>query len=120
MNQRHGVQHFKVVVNLALDRKNALEVYKRLYNATDHFLSGVSLELAGFVPRDPAVREAVIRQRPFCADAFSCPAALAVRDLAAKVQTWEVPENLDGNIKFFWKQLLFKGGRESAVGPVQA
>jgi flagellar biosynthesis protein FlhG len=120
MNQRHGVQRFKVVVNLALDKKNALEVYKRLYNATDHFLSGVSLELAGFVPRDPAVREAVIRQTPFCAEGFSCQAALAVRDLAARVQTWEVPANLDGNIKFFWKQLLFKGARESAAGPVQA
>lgn len=109
MNQQHEVQHFKIVVNMAPDKKAALEVYKRLYNATDHFLSGVSLELAGFVPRDPGVRKAVVNQRPFCEDAPGGPACKAIRDLAATVQKWEVPHRLDGNIKFFWKQLLFQG-----------
>lgn len=109
MNQNHEVQNFKIVVNMAADRKAALDVYKRLCNATDHFLAGVSLELAGFIPRDPVVRKAVINQRPFCAESFGSPACQAVRQLADNVQKWEVPHNLDGNIKFFWKQLLFQG-----------
>ncbi|MCL1889386.1 MAG: MinD/ParA family protein [Desulfovibrionaceae bacterium] len=108
MSQQHEVRRFQVVVNLAQDKKNALEVYKRLYQATDHFLSGISLDLAGFIPRDPVVRKAVLRQVPFCEEDFSCPASLAVRDLASSIQKWEVPANLDGNIKFFWKQLLSK------------
>lgn len=107
MKQNHGVQHFKIVVNMAQDKKSAMDVFKRLYNACDHFLDGVSLELAGFVPRDPAVRKSVIAQRPFCVESPNSPAALAVAELAKKVQTWEVPVNLDGNIKFFWKKLLF-------------
>ena len=107
MKQNHGVQHFKILVNMAQDKKSAMDVFKRLYNACDHFLDGVSLELAGFVPRDPAVRKAVIAQRPFCVESPNSPAAKAVEELAKKVQTWEVPVNLDGNIKFFWKKLLF-------------
>ncbi len=115
MNQQHGVQRFKVVVNMAPDRKSALEVYKRLYNATDHFLSGVSLDLAGFVPRDPAVRKAVMNQRPFCEEDAGSPACKAVHELAEQVKKWEIPTNLDGNIKFFWKQLLFKGSHSKQV-----
>lgn len=114
MNQNHEVRHFKIVVNMAPDRKAALDVYKRLYNATDHFLAGVSLELAGFIPRDPAVRKAVVNQRPFCEDAPSGPACKAVCELADTVRKWDVPHQLDGNIKFFWKQLLFQGQEQGA------
>ena len=32
----------------------------------------------------------------------------AMQQTATTVQTWDVPENLDGNIKFFWKKLLFR------------
>lgn len=117
MNQQHGVQHFKIVVNMAKDKKSALEVYKRLYNATDHFLNGVSLDLAGFIPRDPAVRKAVMNQRPFCEEDYGSPACVAVRELASTVARWEVPLNMDGNIKFFWKQLLFKGQDDSGQLP---
>lgn len=117
MNQRHGVQHFKVLVNMVPDKKDALEVYKRLYHATDHFLAGVSLELAGFIPRDPAVRKSVINQRPFCEENFGGPACQAIRQLAGTVQKWDVQHNLDGNIKFFWKQLLFQGQEQNDATP---
>ena len=108
MKQNHGMQHFKIVVNMAPDKKSALDVFKRLYNACDHFLPGVSLDLAGFVPRDPGVRKAVVNQRPFCAEEPGGAACKSMVELALKVQTWEVPVNLDGNIKFFWKKLLFR------------
>lgn len=115
MHQRHGVGKFRVVVNLSQDKKNALDTYKRLYNATDHFLGGVSLDFAGFIPNDPAVRKAVLRQRPFCAEDFSSPASQSVRELAATALKWESPANLDGNIKFFWKRLL-SGGEQAQAG----
>lgn len=104
----HGVEHFKVLVNMATDERGAKEMFTRLYKACDHFLSGVSLDLAGFVPRDPIVRKAVVSQRPFCSVALDSPACRAVRQVAATVQTWDVPATLDGNIKFFWKKLLFR------------
>lgn len=108
MQQNHEVHDFRIVVNLAPDLKAAKEVFARLYKACDHFLSGVSLDFAGVIPRDPAVRQAVIRQKPFCADGGAGAACAAVAKLADTIQTWEVPQTLDGNIKFFWKRLLFR------------
>ena len=108
MLQNHEVRNFKVIVNMAPDEKTAREMFRRLYKACDHFLEGVALDLAGVIPRDAAVRKAVINQRPFCAEDSSGPACAAMREVAATIQTWDVPKTLDGNIKFFWKRLLFQ------------
>ena len=94
-------------MNMATDGRGAREFFIRLHQACDHFLSGVSLDLTGAVPRDPGVRDAVVSQKPFCIEAPDSPAALAVAELAQVIAAWQPPENLDGNIKFFWKKLLF-------------
>lgn len=104
---QHGVEHFKVLINLLGDKKGAREVFARLYNACDHFLSGVSLDLLGFIPQDKSVRTAVINQVPFCHLFPDSPAGQAVRSVAETITTWNPAANLDGNIKFFWKKLLF-------------
>ncbi|MBQ3060289.1 MAG: MinD/ParA family protein [Desulfovibrio sp.] len=103
----HGVERFDVCMNMATDNRGAREFFSRLHQACDHFLSGISLDLTGSVPRDPGVRDAVVRQKPFCIEEPESPAALAVAELAQAITAWQPPENLDGNIKFFWKKLLF-------------
>lgn len=104
----HGVEHFKVCVNMARDEKNALDMFKRLYLACDQFLSGVSLDFLGCVPRDMEVRECVVRQKPFCMLSPDSVAAKSVQEIAKKIASWTPPKHLDGNIKFFWKKLLFR------------
>lgn len=108
MKFKHGVEQFRVVVNMAQSVKSAKEIFARLHMACEHFLSGISLDLTGIVPRDPAVRKAVVRQHPFVIDQPDSQAAGAVRQVAKAIEGWEVPEALDGNIKFFWKKLLFR------------
>ncbi len=108
LKMAHGVEHFKICVNMAKDAATAKEMFKRLYQACDHFLDGVSLDFLGFVPRDPGVRASVVQQKPFCAFAPDSSAARAVADMATTITTWEPPHELDGNIKFFWKKLLFR------------
>lgn len=104
----HGVEHFKVCINMAPDAKTAKDMFVRLHQACDHFLSGVSLDLAGIIPRDLAVRKAVIAQTPFCVKEPEGLASKAVQNLARTITTWDVSTNMDGNIKFFWKKLLFR------------
>lgn len=104
----HGVQHFKVCVNMAPDQKAAREIFSCLYQACDRFLSGVSLDLAGVIPRDPTVRKAVVAQKPFLEFDPQAPISKAVNQLAKNISHWEVPQETDGNIKFFWKKLLFR------------
>jgi flagellar biosynthesis protein FlhG len=105
---QHGVEKFRVLVNMAEDKKTAKEVYIRLLNACDHFLDGISLDLVGFVPFDPNVRNSVIAQVPFCHKFPKTPASIAVRQAAQTINDWHVTPNTDGNIKFFWKKLLFR------------
>lgn len=104
----HGVEHFKVCVNMAADQKAAREIFSCLYQACDRFLSGVSLDLAGVIPRDTAVRKAVVAQKPYMLIEPQAPVSLAVGQLAKTISNWEVPQETDGNIKFFWKKLLFR------------
>ena len=108
LKNNHGVERFKICINMAADAKTAKEMFVRLHQACDHFLSGVSLELVGVIPRDTGVRKAVVQQLPFCVSAPQSPAARAVLALARNITTWDAPENLDGNIKFFWKKRLFR------------
>ncbi len=105
---QHGVERFRVLLNMSPDERVARQVFSRLHQACDHFLDGVSLDLVGFIPQDPVVRRAVIRQEPFSIMDPNAPASLAVQKVARTVQTWPVASNLDGNIKFFWKKLLFQ------------
>lgn len=104
----HGVEHFKVCVNMSPDLKTAKDMFMRLHQACDHFLSGVSLDLAGVIPRDTGVRKAVVQQLPFCVSDPKSPASKAVLQLANTITAWEAPASLDGNIKFFWKKLLLR------------
>ncbi len=108
MHVHHGVHRFRVVVNMAPSVKAAKAVFEKLATACDHFLSGISLDFTGVVPADPAVKNAVIRQKPFCHLTPDAPASKKVMELAQTIDSWNVDAKLDGNIKFFWKKLLFQ------------
>ncbi|EFI35959.1 Cobyrinic acid ac-diamide synthase [Desulfonatronospira thiodismutans ASO3-1] len=105
---QHGIERFRVVVNMAKSQEEAREVFKKLYNACDHFLSGISLDLSGIVPMDLNVRKGVASQQPFCHYAPNSKASKALMHTAESMTKWKPAENLDGNIKFFWKKLLFQ------------
>ncbi|MDL2268224.1 MinD/ParA family protein [Desulfovibrio sp. OttesenSCG-928-G15] len=107
MQQNHGVNDFRILINMAPDEKSALDIFRRLYKACDHFLTGVGLDYVGMIPRDAGVRKAVISQQPFCISAQGGPACKALTEISQTIRTWDVPQTLDGNIKFFWKRLLF-------------
>lgn len=109
----HGVERFRILVNKAPETRSAKDVYLKLHQACDHFLSGVSLDLVGSVPLDPRVRAAVLAQEPFCHRSPECPAAQALEAAARRINTWEVRNLENGTIQFFWKRLLFQ--KHSAV-----
>ena len=108
LKNHHGVERFRVVINMVSDMKAAKEVFTRLYMACDNFLSGVSLDLAGYIPQDTAMRKAVIQQQPLCHLFPNSPACRSINEVASKIITWKTNTQLDGNIKFFWKKLLFQ------------
>jgi flagellar biosynthesis protein FlhG len=108
LKNNHEVNRFKVVVNMAQDRESAKEVFRKLYRACDHFLSGVSLDMLGHIPLGAGVKQAVIQQTPFSELLPDDKVTKRLKEISDKINSWEVAAQLDGNIKFFWKKILFQ------------
>lgn len=71
----------RVIVNFANDREHAWRTHAALTNACKTFL-GIAPPLAGFVPRDNLVRDAIRRQTPILFRHPQAKASEAVRKLA--------------------------------------
>ncbi len=111
LKMTHGVERFRVCVNMCPSERQGRQVFARLCDACDQFMTGVSLDLAGIIPVDPAVRAGVMQRRPFTAVSPGCEAAKAVEKLAKAVGKWPVPKYPGGNIQFFWKTMFMQGRR---------
>jgi flagellar biosynthesis protein FlhG len=102
---RYSEHHFKVLVNMAKDSEDALEVFRKLANVAGRFLD-ISLDYLGCVVKDEKVVEAVKRQKAVSelfpeSEAATCFATLAKRVIENTRQT-----RLKGNIQFFFRRFL--------------
>lgn len=105
MATRYSEHHFKVLVNMAKDSEDALEVFRKLANVAGRFLD-ISLDYLGCVVKDEKVVEAVKSQRAVMelfpdSEAAICFATLAKRVIENNRQT-----RLKGNIQFFFRRFL--------------
>ena len=102
---RYSEHHFKVLVNMAKDSEDALEVFRKLANVAGRFLD-ISLDYLGCVIKDEKVVEAVKRQKAVSelfpeSEAAACFTTLAKRVIEATRQ-----KRLKGNIQFFFRRFL--------------
>lgn len=105
LSTRYSEHHFKVLVNMAKDSEDALEVFRKLANVAGRFLD-ISLDYLGCVVKDDKVVEAVKRQKAVSelfpeSEAAACFTTLAKRVIENTRQT-----RLKGNIQFFFRRFL--------------
>lgn len=74
----------RIVVNMASSREHASRTHAALANACKNFLS-LNPPLAGFIPRDDLVRDAIRHQTPMLFRHPQAKASLAVRKLASEI-----------------------------------
>jgi flagellar biosynthesis protein FlhG len=106
---RYSEHHFKVLVNMAKDSEDALEVFRKLANVAGRYLD-ISLDYLGCVIKDEKVVEAVKRQRAVSdlfpeSEAANCFATLARRVIENTRQ-----KRLKGNIQFFFRRAFDNAG----------
>jgi flagellar biosynthesis protein FlhG len=106
MSTQHGEKHFKLLMNMVRDENEAKAVFLNLLQATDRFLSGVSLEYCGYLPRDEKVPAAVRQRKPFVTLYPKAAASRQICRIARQLE--ESPRRFDanGNIKFFVKRYM--------------
>jgi len=102
--QRHAKKRFRLIVNMVHDSAEAKEVYNRLSQATEHFLN-LTIEYLGFVLLDNKVLEAVRQQKAFAQIYPEARATVCLKKIAEKI-CQEMPQNANGNVKFFWESIV--------------
>ncbi len=102
--QHHAKKRFRLLVNMVKSPAEAKEVYKRLSQATDHFLN-LTIEYLGYVLFDEKLSEAVKQQKAMAALYPQSPASKCLKTIAEKI-CQEKPENDGaGSIEFFWEDI---------------
>jgi flagellar biosynthesis protein FlhG len=99
----HDERHFKVLVNMARDPGEGLQVFKKLSHVVSRFLD-VSLDYLGCVVRDELLLDSVRRQKSVVA---LYPRAAASGCFAALAQTLiehQADHRVKGNIQFLFRR----------------
>jgi flagellar biosynthesis protein FlhG len=106
MSVQYGTKHFKLLVNMVKNEREAKKVYLNLCQAVDRFLNGVLLEYQGYLPKDNRISEAVREQVPFLELFPDSPSSKKIRAIAADLIEAPRRTDADGNIKFFLKKFM--------------
>lgn len=86
LHKNHGVQRFRILVNMSSSLYEAKKLFAKLTNVTDKFLS-VVLHFLGWIPEDDLLRSALKEQRALVAAYPSSKAASYMRQVAEQITT---------------------------------
>ncbi len=106
LSTQHDVKKFRILINSAVNEKEALGVFKKLSVVADRFLPTLSLDYLGYIPFDRKLPQAV-RQQRLVSELYPKAAASSMFSELSEHLSEEQPDTkADGNIKFFWQGLF--------------
>ena len=105
LNVDHGAFRFRVVANMTRSNQEGLNLFNKLRGVCERFLD-VSMQYVGCIPFDENVRKAVQKRVPLMALAPRSKSAIAIRQMAKKVDDWPVQSGPRGHLEFFIERLL--------------
>jgi len=104
---QHNERRFKLLVNGLSQPREAEAVYRTLLKVSERFLGrDISLEYLGYIPHDDAVPKAVLKQQPVLTLYPRARVSKSFTQMAQRLWEMPGPDEMDGNIKFFWRRLL--------------
>ena len=106
LSVRFKKRTFMVLVNLVEGDHEARDVFRKISLVADRFLEQVSIDYLGFIPVDEKLPWAVKQQRAVLELYPKAPSSRGFMDLAKRLAERPVQFKGDGQIQFFWKQLL--------------
>jgi flagellar biosynthesis protein FlhG len=104
--QKHNQKKFQLIVNSVKSEREALEIYRRLTDVVDRFLTHVSLEYFGYILFDENVTRAVRQQKPVVELYPHSPVSQCILRLSEKIIETrnQIPE--EGDRPFYWKNVF--------------
>lgn len=103
-----GVARVSVLINQADSNEQAAQIMDRLRHAARTFLSS-DISLAGIIPFDPVVAQAVFRRVPWIEVDPGCPAQLAIEQVAQRLN-----RTVSGKSEGFFERLTGRSASRAA------
>lgn len=103
LSHRYNETHFRLLVNMARNQREGLDVYRKIGLVADRFLN-ISIDYVGFIPDDDYVPLSVCRQRPVIELYPQAPASLEFQRVAGIVARWPVTRAPKGGVQFLWQR----------------
>jgi flagellar biosynthesis protein FlhG len=105
LNRDYKLSNFHVVTNMVKTVEQGQALFQKLTKVTDHYLD-VTLRFLGTVPYDENLRKSVQKQSPVMVGFPGSKATLAIKEIAAKINTWPLKANAGSFIEFFVEKMI--------------
>ena len=106
LSNQYQKKRFTILVNSARSGQEAKEVFRKISRIVDRFSGDVSLDYLGFIPFDESLPKAVKQQRAVLEIFPHSKSSRSFFKIAKKLMERPVPFHRNGNIQFFWRNLL--------------
>ena len=104
--QKHNQKQFQLIINSVKSEREALEIYRRLTDVIDRFLSPVTLNYLGYILYDENVTRSVRQQKPVVELYPHSQVSQCIHRLSEKIieSRNHIPE--EGDRPFLWKNVF--------------
>ena len=114
LNRDYGLSNFHVITNMVQTVQQGHALFQKLSKVTDRYLD-VTLRFAGAVPYDEYLRKSVQKQNPVVTGFPRSKAALALKTIAARIDTWPMKYQAGGYIEFFIERMIQYGSQKDVA-----
>ena len=114
LNRDYGLNKFHIVTNMVQSVQQGQQLFTKLTKVTDRYLD-VTLNYVGAIPFDEYLRKSVQKQKPVV-DLFpQSKAALALKNLAQKIDSWPVKIQAGGYLEVFIERMIQYSSHEDVA-----
>ncbi|PIE43574.1 MAG: cobyrinic acid a,c-diamide synthase [Gammaproteobacteria bacterium] len=106
LHRDYDLFRFRVLANMVKTPHDGTLLFAKLSKVIERFLDEVALQYIGCIPHDDSVKKAVQRQRAVVEAYPRSKAAIALKALAKKADSWPLPASPRGHLEFFVERLV--------------
>lgn len=114
LNRDYGLAHFHVLANMVPTVQQGHQLFQKLSKVTERYLD-VTLQFDGAIPFDECLRKAVQKQVPVITSFPRSKAAMAIKAIAGKINSWPLKTQAGGYIEFFIERMLQYGSQKDVA-----
>jgi flagellar biosynthesis protein FlhG len=114
LNREYGVYNFHVLTNMVQSVQQGQSLFGKLSKVTDRYLD-VTLHYMGIVPYDDQLRKAVQKQRAVVDVYPQSKAAVAIKNIARRVDGWPIKPQSGGYLEFFVERMIQYSSQEDVA-----